>query len=87
MLQPISRETKFKSLVESSTINLLREVELLRISASRKQEQKLKGKLGQFFTPAPVAELMAGMFNKLNLRPINSPKTVLKLLHNYQTNE
>ncbi|WP_242046335.1 MULTISPECIES: Eco57I restriction-modification methylase domain-containing protein [Calothrix] len=71
MLQPTNRKTKFNSLLESSPKTLLREVELLRISASRKQEQKLKGKLGQFFTPAPVAELMAGMFNKLNLTHIS----------------
>lgn len=36
-----------------------------------KQEQKQKGKLGQFLTPAPVAELMAGMFDKLDLPQIS----------------
>ncbi|WP_244919292.1 BsuBI/PstI family type II restriction endonuclease [Nostoc commune] len=36
-----------------------------------KQEQKQKGKLGQFLTPAPVAELMAGMFRKLDLPQIS----------------
>ncbi|BAY22584.1 type II site-specific deoxyribonuclease [Calothrix sp. NIES-2100] len=71
MFQSTSREPKFNSLVESFTINLLREVELLRISASQKQQQKRKAKLGQFFTPAPVAELMAGMFNRLNLTHIS----------------
>jgi adenine-specific DNA-methyltransferase len=71
MLQSTSREPKLNSLVESSTKNLLAEVDLLRISASRKQEQQRKGTLGQFFTPAPVAELMAGMFNKLNLTHIS----------------
>ncbi|MDZ8049954.1 MAG: BsuBI/PstI family type II restriction endonuclease [Aulosira sp. ZfuVER01] len=71
MFQSTSREPKFNSLVECSTRNLLAEVDLLRITASRKQEQKRKGTLGQFFTPAPVAELMAGMFNRLNLTHIS----------------
>lgn len=56
---------------KSSAINLLGQVDLLRIAASLKQEQKQKGKLGQFLTPAPVAELMAGMFNKLDLPQIS----------------
>ncbi|MEH2157520.1 BsuBI/PstI family type II restriction endonuclease [Nostoc sp.] len=56
---------------KSSAINLLGQVDLLRIAASLKQEQKQKGKLGQFLTPAPVAELMAGMFDKLDLPQIS----------------
>jgi adenine-specific DNA-methyltransferase len=71
MFQSTSTESKFNSLVESSTINLLLEVDLLRITASQKQEQKRKATLGQFFTPAPVAELIAGMFNRLNLTHIS----------------
>lgn len=62
---------QFKSLSKSSAINLLGQVDLLRIAASLKQEQKQKGKLGQFLTPAPVAELMAGMFDKLDLPQIS----------------
>ncbi len=49
-----------------SARNLLGEVDFLRITASLKQDQKQKGKLGQFLTPAPVAELMVGMFGKLD---------------------
>ncbi|MEH2064368.1 MAG: BsuBI/PstI family type II restriction endonuclease [Nostoc sp.] len=56
---------------KSSARNLLGQVDLLRIAASLKQEQKQKGKLGQFLTPAPVAELMAGMFDKLDLPQIS----------------
>lgn len=62
---------QFKSLSKSSARNLLGQVDLLRIAASLKQEQKQKGKLGQFLTPAPVAELMAGMFDKLDLPQIS----------------
>ncbi|OUL20873.1 adenine methyltransferase [Nostoc sp. RF31YmG] len=65
------KSLKFNSLVKHSTRNLLHEVDLLRIAASLKLEQKHKGTLGQFFTPAPVAELMAGMFNRLNLPRIS----------------
>jgi adenine-specific DNA-methyltransferase len=62
---------QFKSLSKRSARNLLGEVDLLRIAARLKQEQKQKGKLGQFLTPAPVAELMAGMFSKLDLPQIS----------------
>ena len=62
---------EFKKLSKCSARNLLGEVDLLRIAASLKQEQKQKGKLGQFLTPAPVAELMAGMFGKLDLPQIS----------------
>ncbi|MDZ7957438.1 MAG: BsuBI/PstI family type II restriction endonuclease [Aulosira sp. DedQUE10] len=71
MFQSTSKEPKFNSLAKCFNRNLLREVDLLRISASHKQEQKRKAILGQFFTPAPVAELMAGMFNQLNLTRIS----------------
>ncbi|MHC5742081.1 MAG: Eco57I restriction-modification methylase domain-containing protein [Nostoc sp.] len=57
---------EFKSLSKCSARNLLGEVDLLRIAATLKQDQKQKGKLGQFLTPAPVAELMAGMFGKFD---------------------
>lgn len=40
--------------------NLLAEVDLLRIVASHKLEQSRKEAMGQFLTPLPVAELMAG---------------------------
>jgi adenine-specific DNA-methyltransferase len=79
MFQSSSREftdnnhkpLEFKSLSKCSARNLLGEVDLLRIAASLKQEQKQKGKLGQFLTPAPIAELMVGMFSKLDLPQIS----------------
>jgi type I restriction-modification system DNA methylase subunit len=57
---------QFNSLAESFPRDLLNEVDLLRIIARAKQKQKKKETLGQFLTPASVAELMAGMFEKLN---------------------
>lgn len=74
MFQSSSREStdnhhkplEFKSLSKCSARNLLGEVDLLRIAATLKQDQKQKGKLGQFLTPASVAELMAGMFGKFD---------------------
>ncbi|MEH2179170.1 Eco57I restriction-modification methylase domain-containing protein [Nostoc sp.] len=76
MFQSSSRDNhhkplEFKSLSECSVRNLLDKVDILRIAASLKQDQKQKGKLGQFLTPAPVAELMAGMFSKLDLPQIS----------------
>ncbi len=79
MFQSSSREStdnhhkplEFNSLSKCSARNLLDEVDILRIAASLKQDQKQKGKLGQFLTPAPVAELMAGMFGKLDLPQIS----------------
>jgi adenine-specific DNA-methyltransferase len=79
MLQSSSRDftnhhnkpLEFNSLAKSSAKNLLGEVDFLRIAASWKQEKKQKGTLGQFLTPAPVAELMAGMFGKIHLREIS----------------
>ncbi|MEH2290182.1 hypothetical protein [Nostoc sp.] len=62
---------EFKSLSKCSVSNLLDEVDILRITASLKQDQKQKGKMGQFLTPAPVAELMVGMFGKLDLPQIS----------------
>jgi adenine-specific DNA-methyltransferase len=66
----IKKLPELASLVKSSAIDLVDEVDFLRIAASFKQEQKRKARLGQFLTPAPVAELMAGMFNKVNLPQI-----------------
>ncbi|MFN6540793.1 MAG: BsuBI/PstI family type II restriction endonuclease [Nostoc sp. EkiNYC01] len=80
MFQSSSREftdnqnqaLQFNSFLECPSKNLLGEVDLLRIAASQKQQQKRKKvTLGQFLTPAPVAELMAGMFNKLALPEIS----------------
>jgi adenine-specific DNA-methyltransferase len=47
------------------------EVDLLRIIASQKQEESRKGILGQVFTPANVAELMAGMFDQIDVSQIS----------------
>ncbi|NEU71875.1 SAM-dependent methyltransferase [Hassallia byssoidea VB512170] len=57
---------QFNSLANSFPRDLLNEVDLLRITARAKQKQKKKETLGQFLTPASVAELMAGMFEKLD---------------------
>ena len=42
--------------------NLLSLVELLRIAASREQSASHQARMGQYFTPAPVAHLMASLF-------------------------
>ncbi|MBR8839391.1 MAG: Eco57I restriction-modification methylase domain-containing protein [Stigonema ocellatum SAG 48.90 = DSM 106950] len=51
--------------------HLLAEVDLLRIVASQQLEQNQRGKMGQFLTPSPVAELMADMFYQLDLPQIS----------------
>lgn len=51
--------------------NLLTEVDLLRILASQELEKSQKEAMGQFLTTSPVAELMAGMFQKLDLPEIS----------------
>ncbi|MBE8985663.1 Eco57I restriction-modification methylase domain-containing protein [Nostoc sp. LEGE 12450] len=61
----------FTSLAELSSENLLAEVDLHRIVASLKLRQNKKASMGQFLTPASVAELMAGMFNRLDLPEIS----------------
>ncbi|MBC1218791.1 Eco57I restriction-modification methylase domain-containing protein [Nostoc sp. UCD121] len=61
----------FTSLAELSSGNLLAEVDLHRIVASLKLRQDKKASMGQFLTPASVAELMAGMFNRLDLPEIS----------------
>ncbi|MEH1867577.1 MAG: BsuBI/PstI family type II restriction endonuclease [Nostoc sp.] len=61
----------FTSLAELSSENLLAEVDLHRIVASLKLRQDKKASMGQFLTPASVAELMAGMFNRLDLPEIS----------------
>ncbi len=55
----------FSSLAELSNQNLLAQVDLHRTIASLKPTQDKKGSMGQFLTPASVAELMAGMFDNL----------------------
>lgn len=79
MYQSTSREftdnynqpLQFNSLVECPGRNFLGEVDLIRIAARQKQEQKRKVTLGQFLTPTSVAELMAGMFNRLDIPQIS----------------
>ncbi|MEH2067822.1 MAG: BsuBI/PstI family type II restriction endonuclease [Nostoc sp.] len=46
-------------------------MDLLRAVASLKLTQDKKGSMGQFLTPASVAELMAGMFDRLDLPEIS----------------
>ncbi|WP_016876780.1 Eco57I restriction-modification methylase domain-containing protein [Chlorogloeopsis fritschii PCC 9212] len=57
---------EFNSLAELSSRNLLAEVDFRRTVANLKLTQDKKASMGQFLTPAPVAELMAGMFDKLD---------------------
>lgn len=54
-------------LAEETYENLLVKVDCLRIVASQRLERKQKEALGQFFTPASVAKLMAGLFQNLDL--------------------
>ncbi|MDZ8109182.1 MAG: N-6 DNA methylase [Nostoc sp. DedQUE12a] len=61
---------EFKSLAGILTGNLLAEVDFCRAVASLKLKQDKKESMGQFLTPASVAELMAGMFNRLDLPEI-----------------
>jgi adenine-specific DNA-methyltransferase len=58
------------SLAELWGRNLLAEVDLLRGMASLKLAKDNKGSMGQFLTSAPVAKLMAGMFERLDLPEI-----------------
>lgn len=51
--------------------NLLAEVDLLRIAVGQKLEPSRKEALGQFLTPSPVAELMAGIFQRIDLPEIS----------------
>lgn len=50
--------------------NLLAEVDILRLVASQKLATDNKEANGQFLTPAPVARLMAGMFERFDLPEI-----------------
>ncbi|WP_335033140.1 BsuBI/PstI family type II restriction endonuclease [Nostoc sp.] len=62
---------EFTSLAKLSIGNLLPEVDLCRAVVSLKLRQDKKGSMGQFLTPASVAQLMAGMFNRLDLPEIS----------------
>jgi adenine-specific DNA-methyltransferase len=45
-----------------SATNLLERVDLIRLDAARRLDPKVRGDLGQFLTPAPVARILAEMF-------------------------
>ncbi|MBD2611799.1 Eco57I restriction-modification methylase domain-containing protein [Nostoc punctiforme FACHB-252] len=62
---------ELRSLAEISTGNLLAEVDFRRTVASLQLTQDKKASMGQFLTPASVAELMAGMFDRLDLPEIS----------------
>jgi len=62
---------EFTSLAKLSSGNLLAEVDLRRAITSLKLRQDKKASMGQFLTPASVAQLMAGMFNRLDLTEIS----------------
>ena len=61
----------FTSLTKLSSRNLLAEVDLRRAVVSLKLRQDKKVSMGQFLTPASVAQLMAEMFNRLDLPEIS----------------
>ncbi|HYX16453.1 MAG TPA: Eco57I restriction-modification methylase domain-containing protein, partial [Nostoc sp.] len=62
---------EFTSLAKLSSGNLLAEVDLRRAVVSLKLRQDKKASMGQFLTPASVAQLMAEMFNSLDLPEIS----------------
>ncbi|MFW9261367.1 BsuBI/PstI family type II restriction endonuclease [Nostoc sp. CALU 546] len=62
---------EFTSLAKLSSGNLLAEVDLHRAVASLKLRQDKKASMGQFLTPASVAQLMVEMFNRLDLPEIS----------------
>ncbi|MEH2164966.1 MAG: BsuBI/PstI family type II restriction endonuclease [Nostoc sp.] len=64
-------EVRFISLAELSAGSLLAEVDLHRTVASLKLRQDKKASMGQFLTPTSVAQLMAGMFNRLDVPEIS----------------
>ncbi len=47
--------------LQSGSLDLLEYIEFLRLDAARKLGSQRKAELGQFFTPAPVARLMASL--------------------------
>ncbi len=53
------------NLAKPSNMNLLAKVDIYRTIANLQMTQNNKGSMGQFLTPAPVAELMAEMFDQL----------------------
>ncbi|MDZ8224810.1 MULTISPECIES: BsuBI/PstI family type II restriction endonuclease [unclassified Nostoc] len=62
---------EFTSLAKLLSGNLLAEVDLYRAVVSLKLRQDKKASMGQFLTPASVAQLMTGMFNSLDLPEIS----------------
>ena len=54
--------------VKANADTLLDRVDFSRIDASRRIDQSHRSEMGQFFTPPPVAKLMASMFDE---RPQN----------------
>ncbi|MEH2200628.1 BsuBI/PstI family type II restriction endonuclease [Nostoc sp.] len=62
---------EFTSLAEILSGNLLAQVDLHRTVVSLKLRQDKKASMGQFLTPTSVAQLMAGMFNRLDLPEIS----------------
>ena len=56
------QKAAFGAMVDAET--LLEQVDVFRIDANRKLDQAHRAKLGQFFTPPPVARLMASMFSE-----------------------
>jgi len=60
----IKVESKAVFDVKADSDTLLDHVDFLRIDASRRLDPAHRAEMGQFFTPQPVARLMASMFAK-----------------------
>src|SRR5581483_8905770 len=59
MINEITSRSEFLSKQDA---DLLDRLDFIRLDAGRRQEKDRQTRLGQFFTPAPVARLMASMF-------------------------
>lgn len=53
--------TREQHLLEKKELDLLRQVDFLRLQASSRQERSRKAEAGQFLTPAPLARFMASL--------------------------
>lgn len=58
-------KTIIKQQIEKSDVSLLNQVDSIRCASNKKLDQQRRAEMGQFMTPAPVARLMACMFENL----------------------
>jgi adenine-specific DNA-methyltransferase len=61
-----SSRLEFSSLTKILNGNLLAEIDFIQAIVNLKLTQDNKKSMGQYLTPRPIAELMAGMFNKFS---------------------